>query len=281
MDVMFYDRTEQVTHIIRLLEAVLGRQFTGDALGNIQKSLIGQATLKLYDQIGRLEDITADRAPIIQDLCNVLKRMGDNSRFQLIAKELALEIEGLCSGSGPYAAFLNERTNVDLSYRKGGEPRIFSLHKMSSDEKLLAITYTQILSAIRRDCLADDLPRTVAVDEFYRLQKHPSLVDFLIEGAKTFRTRRVKLIVIDQNLSVFTSENARLLLENCPIRVIFKQQSTRELRNDEAFERYTSQHIQLIGTMPPRRFLLDIDNYGIFLLDNRVSAFELARFEGS
>jgi hypothetical protein len=281
LDVMFYDRTEQVTHVIRLLAAILGRQFTGDSLGNNQKSLIGQAVLKLYDRIGPLNSITPDRAPILQDLCGTLAGMGENPTFRRIAKELADEIAGLCTGDGPYAAFLNDRTNVDLGITEDGRPRIFSLDKMSTDEKLLAITYTQILSAIRRDCLADDSPRTVAVDEYYRLQRHPSLIDFLIEGAKTFRTRRVKLVVIDQNLSVFTKENSRLLLENCPIRIIFKQQSTRELRGDEAFERYTAQHIQLIGTMPQGYFLLDIDNYGIFHLHNRVSAFELRRFAGS
>jgi len=53
--------------------------------------------------------------------------------------------------------------------------------------------------------------------------RHPSLLDFLIEAAKTFRTRRNKLIVIDQQMSVFLEGKARLVFENCPIRVIFSQ----------------------------------------------------------
>jgi type IV secretory pathway VirB4 component len=55
-----------------------------------------------------------------------------------------------------------------------------------------------VLSAIRRDSLIDEQPRIIAVDEVYRLMRHPSLLDFLIEAAKTFRTRRKKLICIDQ-----------------------------------------------------------------------------------
>jgi len=63
---------------------------------------------------------------------------------------------------------------------------------------MTALAYAQVLSAIRRDSLRDEQPRIIAVDEVYRLMRHPSLLDFLIEAAKTFRTKRAKLIVVDQ-----------------------------------------------------------------------------------
>ncbi len=92
---------------------------------------------------------------------------------------------------------------MDLS--RGGreriEPRVFSFHELESDPILQALAYTQVLSAIRRDSLIDEQPRIIAVDEVYRLMRHPSLLDFLIEAAKTFRTRRKKLVAVDQWMS--------------------------------------------------------------------------------
>ena len=77
-------------------------------------------------------------------------------------------------------------------------PRIFSFNELEGDPILQALAYTQVLSAIRRDSLIDEQPRIIAVDEVYRLMRHPSLLDFLIEAAKTFRTRRKKAVMVDQ-----------------------------------------------------------------------------------
>jgi len=122
--------------------------------------------------------------------------------MQAIARDLADEIAGLCTGSGPWSSFLNGTTNIDLT--RGGRcwisPRVFSFHELEGDPILQALAYTQVLSAIRRDSLMDEQPRIIAVDEVYRLMRHPSLLDFLIEAAKTFRTRRKKAIMIDQSM---------------------------------------------------------------------------------
>ena len=48
-------------------------------------------------------------------VCDVLSSLGDKESTRLIAKDLADEIAGLCTGSGPWAQFLNGATNVDLS----------------------------------------------------------------------------------------------------------------------------------------------------------------------
>src|SRR5690606_30220538 len=100
----------------------------------------------------------------------------------------------------PWSKFLNGATNVDLSRgaRDWIGPRVFSFHELESDPILQALAYTQVLSAIRRDSLINEQPRVIAVDEVYRLMRHPSLLDFLIEAAKTFRTRRKKLVAVDQ-----------------------------------------------------------------------------------
>ena len=281
LDIMYPDLTEQVTHVIRIMETLLGRQFAGTQQGNHQKSLIGQALVQLYGTQDIVQ-ISAQQTPILSDLCTVLRSIGDKAHVQRIAQDLADEIAGLCTGAGPYATFTNARTNLDLSFRGRATPRVFSFDRMSSDPELLALAYTQVLSAIRRDSLADDTPRVIAVDEVYRLMRHPSLLDFLIEAVKTFRTRRKKVIVVDQQMLIFGNGKARLIFENCPIRVIFNQRSGMQVfRDDPAFSHLTKQHLDIIAGLQRGFFLLDIQDFGVYYLFNRASNAELQRFGSS
>jgi type IV secretory pathway VirB4 component len=214
-------------------------------------------------------------------VCDVLSGIGDKQATKAIAKDLADEIAGLCTGSGPWSSFLNGTTNVDLT--RGGRdwisPRVFSFHELESDPILQALAYTQVLSAIRRDSLIDEQPRIIAVDEVYRLMRHPSLLDFLIEAAKTFRTRRKKLICIDQQMSIFLEGKARLVFENSPIRVVFSQrQGMNVFREDAAFQHLNQQHRDIIAGLPRFHFLLDIQDEGLFYIFHKPTPGELARF---
>ena len=124
----------------------------------------------------------------------------------------------------------------------------------------------------------------IAVDEVYRLMRHPSLLDFLIEAVKTFRTRRKKVCVVDQQMSLFldTSSKARLIFENCPIRVIFNQRGGMQVfREDPAFAHFSPQHLEIIASLKRGFFLLDIADSGVFYLFARASRSELARFRST
>jgi hypothetical protein len=199
-DIVFSTLLEQKSHVIRLYETVLGRPLTGGQKENMERGLLGEALEKLYQGFSDLNNVEPHQVPLCEDVCDVLGGLGENERKQQLAHELADEIAGLCCGTGPWSSFLNGETNVDVS-RKGRAwipPRVFSFNEMADDPILLALAYTQILSAIRRDSLIDELPRIIVVDEVYRLMRYEALLDFLIEAAKTFRTRRKKLICIDQ-----------------------------------------------------------------------------------
>jgi hypothetical protein len=199
-DVMFPTLLEQVSHTTRLYETVLGRQLSGGQRQNLERGLLGEALEMLYKGFPDLRRVSPDLAPTCATVCDVLSSLGEKPAIQTIARDLADEIAGLCTGSGPWSAFLNGTTNIDLT--RGGRdwisPRVFSFHELEGDPILQALAYTQVLSAIRRDSLIDEQPRIIAVDEVYRLMRHPSLLDFLIEAAKTFRTRRKKLVNVDQ-----------------------------------------------------------------------------------
>ena len=280
-DVMFPTLIEQVSHTTRIYETVLGRPLSGGQRQNLERGLLGEALEKLYRGFPDLSRITPKLTPTTDVVCDVLSGLGEKEATRHIARDLADEIAGLCTGSGPWSSFLNGITNVDLT--RGAKdwigPRIFSFHELESDPILQALAYTQVLSAIRRDSLIDEQPRIIAVDEVYRLMRHPSLLDFLIEAAKTFRTRRKKLISIDQQMSVFLDGKARLVFENSPIRVIFSQrQGMNVFHEDAAFQHLNQQHRDIISALPRFHFVFDVQDEGLWYLYNRPTNGELKRF---
>ncbi|GIK64410.1 MAG: hypothetical protein BroJett018_22040 [Chloroflexota bacterium] len=284
-DVMFPTLLEQTSHTIRIYETVMGRALSGGQRENLERGLLAQALEIVYAAYADdLERLAPDKTPISDFVCDVLSGLGEKDHIKQIAKDLADEIAALVTGSGPWAKFLNGTTTFDFgrSGRNWIEPRIFSFHQLENDANMIALAYAQCLAAIRRDSLRDEQPRIIAVDEVYRMLRHPSLLDFLIEAAKTFRTRRKKLISIDQNMSIFLEGKARLIFENSPIRVIFAQkQGMNVFREDAAFQHFNEQHLSIISSLPRFHFLLDIQDEGTFYLFNRASRDELRRFSST
>ncbi|MEP7285028.1 MAG: hypothetical protein ABI947_04585 [Chloroflexota bacterium] len=272
---------EQINHTIRIYETVLGRPLSGGQTQNIERGLLSEALDMLYRGFSDLNAVSSDQVPICQDVCDVLEGLGETDRQKTLAYELSQEIRGLCCGRGTWASFLNGHTNIELS--RGGRswigPRVFSFHELSDDETLTALAYTQVLSAIRRDSLSDENPRIIAVDEVYRLNRFPALIEFLVEAAKTFRTRRKKLICIDQNMMFFLQKEARYIFENSPIRVIFNQgPGIKVFYEDGAFDHLNKQHKDTIAGLQRFHYVLDIQGEGIWYVYNHPSAGELKRF---
>ena len=106
--------------------------------------------------------------------------------------------------------------------------------------------------------------------------------DFLIEAAKTFRTRRKKLIVIDQQMKIFLNDDkARLIMENCPIRVIFNQKMGLDAFDDPAFDHIHDQYRKVIGQLKRGYHILDIQDVGMAYLYSRPSTMEYERFSST
>lgn len=86
-------------------------------------------------------------------------------------------------------------------------------------------------------------------------------------------------LLLHQQMSVFLEGKARLVFENCPIRVIFSQrQGMHVFRDDPAFQHLNPQHREIIAALPRFHFVLDIQDEGIWWLYNRASEGEVARF---
>jgi type IV secretory pathway VirB4 component len=226
--------------------------------------------------------MTPQDAPTVEEVVETLRDIGRHSAsttMAAMAQELAEEIGGLCTGAGPFGHFLNGHTNLDLSIAHERAPRIFCFDALEEDPVLVALAYTQVLSATLRTAMSDDSPRIIAVDEVYRMLRHPALLDFLILAVKTLRTRRKKVIVIDQQLRIFLSDpKTRLLFENCPIRVIFSQRGGEDIVwHDPAFKHLTDQHRQILAELPRFHFLMETEE-GLFQLRSEGSPTELRRY---
>ncbi len=280
-DVLYPTIMEQISHTIRIYETVMGRQLSSTQQSNLERGLLSEALEILYRGLPDFPHTPPAVTPTSEMVCEVLRGLGQQDHIKRIARDLADEIASLCTGAGPWARFLNGHTSVDFG-RGGRErigPRVFSFHELESDPVMVALAYTQVISAIRRDSLYDESPRIIAVDEVYRLMRHPSLVDFLVEGVKTFRTLRKKLIVIDQQMSIFLEGKNRLIFENCPIRVIFNQrQGMNVFEQDAAFQHLTPRHREVIANAPRYHFLFDVQDQGTYFLFNRPTDGELLRF---
>src|SRR5664279_5230431 len=113
-DVMFPTLIEQKSHAIRIYETVLGRSLSGGQRENLERGLLGEALEMLYRGFPELSLVTPDITPTCDLVCDVLSELGDKEATRHIARNLADEIAGLCTGNGPFAGFLNGTTNVDL-----------------------------------------------------------------------------------------------------------------------------------------------------------------------
>ena len=82
-----------------------------------------------------------------------------------------------------------------------------------------------------------------------------------------------------QQMSIFLDKKARLVFENCPIRVIFSQrQGMNVFRDDAAFAHFNQQHRDIIASLPRFHFVLDIQDEGLWYLFGRATPGELVRF---
>ena len=80
-------------------------------------------------------------------------------------------------------------------------------------------------------------------------------------------------------MSVFLEGKARLIYENCPVRVIFNQANGMGVfYEDRAFSHMNDFHKKLIRDLSRGHFLLDITDGAIAYLHMRPSRAELARF---
>jgi len=82
-----------------------------------------------------------------------------------------------------------------------------------------------------------------------------------------------------KQMSIFLDGKARLVFENCPIRVIFSQrQGMNVFREDAAFQHLNQHHLDIIASLPRFQYVLDIQDEGIHRLVNTAPASEIQRF---
>jgi len=274
-DVMFAYKHDQIAHSVRIYESILGRALSGGRVENIQRGVLGEALRLAYGGEGwEINGITPDRAPRTDLVVDILSGVSNPERADVarIAKDLADELGSLCTGSGPWASFVNGETNVDLLWagRGWGAPRIFDLSGLESNPAMLGIAYAQVVAAICHDARMEEGRRIVVLDKVSRLIGYPGLGDVLVEAMPTLRCRRKKAIVVDDEMSVFLGKDRlRFIFENCAVRMIFRQENVDVFREDPAFQHLDAGAVERLRKLAPLSFLMDACEDGEFWLRDR------------
>ena len=106
---------------------------------NLERGLLGEALEILYRGFPDLNKVTPELAPTCDVVCDVLSGLGDKEATKQIARDLADEIAGLCTGSRDPGRHFSMARPMWICHAAAGrpiEPRVFSFHELESDPDL-------------------------------------------------------------------------------------------------------------------------------------------------
>ena len=200
----------KVDFVLSLCEIIAGGR---DGLMPIEKTVIDRAVRNIYAPY--LADPDPSRMPILEDLYNELRTMGNNGGEE--AKQLADAMELYVHGS---LNIFNHRTNVDVMNRVV----CYDIKELGSQLKALGmlIVQDQIWNAVSKN---RDKSRSTwyYADEFHLLLRDPETARHSVDMWKRFRkwggvptgiTQNVKDLLASREISVILENSDFLLLLN-------------------------------------------------------------------
>jgi hypothetical protein len=215
LDVVHEHPAAQISHVVVMLEALLGRGLSGREKAAVDKVLLG-----LYDRAIRtdadLED--AARMPLLEDLLGGLWNTPGG-------QDLALDLERFVAGS------LREIFNAHTTLTFDLDPRFPIITFDVSDlegEFQPALVYA-LLSGVERAIRrrrSQQMPTNIVLDEFFILSRIPTLAEAAGALAKRVRAWKVGIQCLDQNWSTFDTPAGRQILENTLVKTIMRVDDT-------------------------------------------------------
>jgi hypothetical protein len=211
---------------------------------NFERAALEQALLALYGGVDP-DTLRPRETPLLADLCNQLSRQ----RGQ-VARLLAEEIDGVLVSSSQGATF-NAPTAIDWRFEADCTAYTFA----AIPDELRPFYYGQALGALSRyvhDPRRRERKLIAAIDEFKYLSAVRSLESFAALAARTWRTRNAAIWTLDQTAHTYLGlpghENptGRSLIDNCPLRMIFRQDDASAAQVGEAIGLLTPAHIDAI-----------------------------------
>lgn len=197
--------------VLSLCEIIAGGR---EGLMPVEKTVIDRAVRNIYAPY--LADPDPERMPILEDLYNELKEMGDKNGIAE-AKQLADALELYVHGS---LNIFNHRTNVDLMNRVV----CYDIKELGSQLKALGmlIVQDQIWNAVSKN--RDESRHTwYYADEFHLLLRDPETAAHSVEMWKRFRkwggvptgiTQNVKDLLASREISGILENSDFLMLLN-------------------------------------------------------------------
>ncbi len=213
LDVVHDHPAAQVSHVVVLLETILGRRLT---IG--EKAAVDRCLLALYHDAGvEVGHFRAERMPLLEDLVCRLESRGPS--------DLARDLERFVSGS--LAAVFNAPTTLSLDLDRRHKIVTFDVSDLEGEFQP-AFIYALLSSVERviRNRRHEQLPTNIVIDEFGILSSIPALAEAAGMLAKRVRAWKVGIQCLDQNWATFDTSAGRRILENSVVKVVMRVDET-------------------------------------------------------
>ncbi|MBN2358016.1 MAG: hypothetical protein JXR83_01095, partial [Deltaproteobacteria bacterium] len=218
LDVVHDHPAAQVSHVVVMLETILGRELTAR-----EKAAVDPALLALYHEAAvEVGHYHAERMPLLQDLVHHLEQP---ARGNIAAPELAGELQRFVTGS--LAGIFNAHTTLSLDLDRRHKIITFDVSDLEGEFQP-AFIYALLSSIERviRNRRHEQAPTNIVVDEFGILSSIPALAEAAGMLAKRVRAWKVGIQCLDQNWATFDTPAGRRILENSIVKVVMRVDET-------------------------------------------------------
>ncbi|HNR97074.1 MAG TPA: hypothetical protein PKH89_08920, partial [Anaerolineae bacterium] len=244
LDIVHDHPAAQISHVIVMLEALLGR-----ALSSREKGAVDRALLDIYTAaFGAEGDVfNVSRTPLLEDLAAALN-----------GSTLAADLERFVDGS--LHEIFNAHTTLSFDLDRRYPIVTFDVSDLEGEFQpaLVFALLSGVELAIRARRGAQQ-PTNIILDEFFILSRIPALAQAAGALAKRVRAWKVGIQCLDQNWDTFTTAAGRQILENTLVKAIMRVDDTAAPAIVEALG-LTGHHAEVILTADIGEGILIVEN---------------------
>jgi type IV secretory pathway VirB4 component len=218
LDVVHDSAAAQISHVIVLLESLLGRPLTIR-----EKGTVDQALYHLYGRCQvRTDRFDADKMPRLEDLLSVLQKPEGSYPP---APDLADDLDRFVHGS--LRSIFNAHTTLSLDLDRRYPLITFDVSDLEGEfQPIFIFTLLSAIERVTRQRRAHQSKTNIVVDEFGILSQIPALAEATGLLAKRVRAWKVGIQCLDQNWDTFDTPAGRRILENSLVKVVMRVDET-------------------------------------------------------
>ncbi len=248
LDIVHEHPAAQISHVIVMLEALLGR-----SLSVQEKGAVDRALLDLYQ-----DEADPEAMPRLEDLAVAIH-----------GSALAADLERFVDGS--LREIFNAHTTLSFDLDRRYPIVTFDVSDLEGEfQPALVFALLSGVERAIRQRRAEQIPTNVVLDEFFILSRFPALARAAGELAKRVRAWKVGIQCLDQNWDTFDTPAGRQILENTLVKAIMRVDDTAAPAIVEALG-LTGHHAEVILTAGVGEGILIVENkpYHVFFQASR------------